>query len=97
MTPEQFETQFDLIADALHECDGITNQDLAGDVSTQIATFSMDIDSDDTVDAFSRGLAVVRTSLHAAGGATPGWEKHFEEVRNVIESVTANSHVLLSA
>lgn len=84
--PELFESAFDAMAEALYECQGIENADLAGDRSTQIATFSMDVDEEDEVAALTLGLSAVRTSLHASGGSTAGWENHFEMLRQTIET-----------
>ena len=86
MSPAKFDECFDMIADALYDCAGIENADLSGDSSTQIATFSMDIEAKDEIEAFGIGLTAVRTALHVSGGSTPGWEKHFSLLRQSMET-----------
>jgi len=86
MSPETFDEAFDAIADALYDCQGIENADLAGDSSTQIATFSMDVEHDDEIEAFRIAIGAVRTALHASGGATPNWEQNFSMLRHMIET-----------
>lgn len=86
MTAEQFDGCFEAIADAFYECAGIENQDVEGDSSTQILAFSMDIESDDEIEAFTTGFGAARTALHMAGGATPGWEEHFAMVKQTMRS-----------
>ncbi|WP_105033479.1 hypothetical protein [Cryobacterium aureum] len=91
MSPDAFESAFDAIADALYDCKGIDNADLAGDLSTQIAIFSMDVDAEDEVTALTIGLGAARTALHASGGATPGWEDNFAMLRQIIETAASSS------
>tara|TARA_R110002051_G_scaffold1853_1_gene10132 strand:+ start:1843 stop:2178 length:336 start_codon:yes stop_codon:yes gene_type:complete len=88
VTPEKFDEVFDEIADALHECTGIENADLAGNSATLILTFSMDVSGRDEIAAFTTGLSAVRTALHSAGGSTPGWEDHFSIFRHLIEKAS---------
>ena len=85
MTARVLDHAFDLIADALYDCVGIENADLSSDSSSQIVTFSMDVEGATAPDALIFGLGIVRTSLHASGGATPGWEKHFTLRTQTIE------------
>jgi hypothetical protein len=40
-------------------------------------TISVTIDSIDLDDASNRGLAAIRTAIHAAGGNTPGWDDNY--------------------
>ncbi len=97
MTAETFDAHFDSIADALYSCDGISNQDLAGDSSTQIATFAMDVDAEDEIAAFTVGMGAVRTALHVSGGSTPGWEKHFAMLRQTLQNESEDSRGLVEA
>ena len=83
---QQFSDDFDAIADAFFDCEGIENPDLAGDFPSRIFTFSMDVTAQDEVAAITLGMSAVRTALHVAGGSTPGWEQHFQMLRQTIET-----------
>jgi len=98
VSSEKFEELFDEVADALHECNGIENADLASDSSTQILTFSLDVSGTDEIAAFITAVSAVRTSLHTAGGSTAGWEKQFSIFRHMIEKESeAKSSGLIDA
>lgn len=90
------EERFDSLADALHECEGIADQDLAADTSKGQYTFAFDVlDIDDPVGAVEFAVAIVRTALHAAGDATPDWEKQFELVRQSSERADQRKSALV--
>lgn len=71
------------VADAFFELDGIADHDVA--ISGDVLVFSMTVSGVDEVAALSLAMAAVRTSIHVAGGATPGWEAGIEMLRTVIE------------
>lgn len=81
--PDRAESAFVAIADAFFDLDGVDDQDLASGVDT--LTFSMTLTAVDEVAGLSAAMTAVRTAIHAAGGATPGWESHIETLRTVIE------------
>ena len=81
--PDHAERAFGEIADAFFDLDGVNDQDLASDID--ILTFSMNLSADDEVAGLSAAMAAVRTAIHTAGGATPGWDSHVETLRTVIE------------
>ena len=83
---EAFESLFDRVADTFFECEGIENADVAADLQAHTLTFEMDVAGAREADALERALGAVRTTLHAAGGATPGWEKHFRMLRQTVEA-----------
>ena len=39
------------------------------------AALVLDVEADDQVDAVQLAFTAARTAIHAAGGATPGWER----------------------
>lgn len=39
------------------------------------AALVLDVEAEDHVDAMQLALTAARTAIHAAGGATPGWER----------------------
>lgn len=70
---------FERIADAAADITGDDHGPLDGDVGCLGAEHRIEIaiglsDTDDDR-AFLRGMAAVRTIIHAAGGPTGGWEK----------------------
>ena len=81
--PNRVESTFAAIADAFFDLDDVNDQDLSSDDET--LTFSMSLSADDEIAALSEAMTAVRTAIHAAGGATPGWESHIETLRTVIE------------
>ena len=85
----EFESLFDRVANAFFDCDGIANADVAADVGAHTLTFELDVEADREADALERSLAAVRTTLHAAGGATPGWENHFRMLRQTVEAAAS--------
>lgn len=54
--------------------DGITDPDLAADLSTGCVDVQMTVDADDPASAMVKALAALRSAIHAIGDATPGWE-----------------------
>jgi len=90
--PELIEDQFDAIADAFHECTGIEDQDLAANLEEQTLTFSMAIeDVSDENRAKIHALTAVRSALHAAGAATPGWD---DQIRYLVTGTTSAQDLL---
>jgi hypothetical protein len=86
MPAQVLEEHFDAIANSLHECQGITDQDLSADTSKAQYTFAFDVEEiEDPVKAVDFAVSIVRTALHAAGGATPNWEQQFELIRQSAE------------
>ncbi|MGH1550999.1 hypothetical protein ACRAWB_18200 [Leifsonia poae] len=87
--PKDFESLFDAVAEAFFDCDGLQNADVSADLRAHTLTFEMDVEGGREADALERALAAVRTTLHAAGGATPGWERHFRMLRQTVEASAA--------
>lgn len=59
---------------ALEQCnDDITDADVSTDATTSTIAVGVLVATGDNVLAYRRGFDVIRTALHAAGAATPGW------------------------
>lgn len=87
LTSAEFDSAFDAIAEALYDCDGVEDPDLAGDYASSVFTFTMNtLDAAGPEEALAQALAVVRTALHVSGGATPHWEDQFEFMRQTIQA-----------
>jgi len=94
---EDFESIFETLADALADCDGVMNADLAADTPSHVLTFEMDVAGGREAEALERGLVAVRTALHAAGGSTAEWEKHFRMLRQTVEVPSDEQAKLIQA
>lgn len=92
MSAQLVEERFESIANALHECQGIADQDLSADTSKAQYTFTFDVhEIEDPVKAVDFAVSIVRTALHAAGGATLNWEQEFELIRQSSERASQNT------
>jgi hypothetical protein len=80
----ELEERFDTIADAVYDLTDVVDADLGMDLDNDRLDFTMAIDANDEPDALGKGLAAVRCAIHASGGSTPGWERHFEAVKQVV-------------
>lgn len=95
METAAFDLAFDAIADALYDCDGVEDADLAGDSSSSVLTFTMNVlNVTNPEQAIATAFGVVRTALHVSGGTTEGWEDQFEFIR---QSIEAESNSLVGA
>ena|GEM_PF-3386500 len=66
---------FDLVAEALYNCEGVIDPDLEADFAAKTLTFHMGFAGPIEPDqALGKVLGIARTALHAAGLGTPGWE-----------------------
>lgn len=68
-----FEAHLDDVADAFEDL-----ADVDGDVGTDLSVGRVDLcmtlAAGDRIEALARAVAAARTAIHAAGGATPGWD-----------------------
>ena len=67
------------VVDALYDLHDVVDPDVGGSFAQGTLDVSMILDADDLTDAVKRGLTAVRAAIHAACGATPGWEHYFHE------------------
>ncbi len=75
---ESLERHLDGVMDALMELEEadpcLSDADLSARVADRTAEFSITVECDEVEDAAHKGLSTIRTAIHAADGATPGWE-----------------------
>ncbi|MFT4051095.1 MAG: hypothetical protein QM677_02455 [Microbacterium sp.] len=76
---------FAAVADAFYDLDNLEDHDVSAEKSAATLTFGMSLSARDEVEGLTAAMSAVRTALHAAGGATPGWETDIETLRTVIE------------
>ena len=77
---EDLESQLDLIMDALSDEPGKLDADLGADLVAGTVDFCVSIPAEGPAEALARVQAFVRSALHGAGIATPGWERIVELV-----------------
>lgn len=85
------EELFQSLAEAVYDVAGVNDADLGANFAAGVFDFVMTVEAGDEVSALSAGLTGVRTAVHAAGGATYGWDDHFEAIKHVVrkEAVAA--------
>jgi hypothetical protein len=76
----ELDALFEPLADAVADLSDVIDADLGANTAEGLFNFTMAIDAPDEVSALQMGLVAVRSAVHAAGGATPGWEQNFEAV-----------------
>ena len=82
----EFSRQVGKIANALFSLEDGAGASFSSSVRRMRITFGVAVVARNRDDASDRGSAIVRTSIHAAGGATPGWEKKFEQIRESVKT-----------
>jgi len=83
---DRVESLFDDLAEAVYDLADVVDADLGARLGDQEFDFTMAVDADEAPEALRIGLASVRCALHVAGGATPGWEEHFEAIQHLVRS-----------
>jgi hypothetical protein len=81
---DDVERLFDPLAEAVYDLTGVIDADLGARIGDSEFDFTMAVDADDEPSALTAGLSAVRCALHAAGGATPGWEDHFAAIQSLV-------------
>lgn len=77
----EFDSIFDLIADA---ADALTGMDADAGANTAARTIDLCMTftgSDDQSDAIAKAISAARTALHTAGMHTPGWDQIIRQAR----------------
>lgn len=72
---DDFEDHLDTIMEALEEEPGVSDADIGARLEDMHVDFCLHLEADAFEEAFTRAVTVVRSALHAAGAATPGWER----------------------
>ncbi|MGH9211041.1 MAG: hypothetical protein ACRD2C_10205 [Acidimicrobiales bacterium] len=83
------EALFDPLAEAVYDLVDVIDADLGARFGDREFDFTMTLDAEDAPSALGTGLTAVRTALHATGGATLGWERHFEAIRHMVQAEPA--------
>lgn len=78
------------VFDELVKLDAL-DPDISGTLSHGSVRISVDVEAPDELKALEVGGGMIRTALHAAGGATPGWSHR--TLRTVIEPEDAPEFV----
>lgn len=58
----------------LRGLDGVIGHDMWSVLAEDLVTFQVVVADEDPAGACTRACSAVRTALHAAGAATPGWD-----------------------
>ena len=88
-TKSTMDELFEPLADAVYDLADVIDADLGADADSGRFDFTMAVDADSEVAALQAGLVAVRSAIHAAGHATPGWEEHFETIQQVVRREAA--------
>jgi len=71
------ETQAEAIMDSLVDLEHVDDRLSSSGVGLDLAAMTLDVEvtvrGDDYQDCVQHALAAIRTAIHSAGGATPGW------------------------
>ena len=65
------------VLDELYELTGIKDPDVFVDLGERRVTIELFSVGESLIDAVNTGIAAMRSAIHAAGGATHGWEDRF--------------------
>lgn len=85
-TRADLERHFEAVADEFHDDRGLSDQSISYNAPSGRMVFELILDAEDPLDAAQKGYAHVRSAIHAAGGATPGWEQRVRDLSLVFES-----------
>ena len=82
LTDAEFESAADSVALELFSLEEGKGARFAATPRGRRLTFGFMVEATNKRDGLRQGSATARTALHAAGGATPGWQTDFEEVES---------------
>jgi hypothetical protein len=74
--PDALEKFFDLLTDEMAELDA-DNLGVGATLSAGTFEVTLTLQADTIEQAAANAIALLRTAIHAAGGATPGWDVKF--------------------
>ncbi|HEX7309011.1 hypothetical protein [Lentzea sp.] len=89
------ENHLDAVMDALQSEPGIEDADIGANLTNGTVEFCLHLDAEDSSDALRKAHVLVRSALHAAGGATPGWEQMIQAIRDDEAATTVRPSELL--
>jgi len=96
-TAEALDEKLDCILDYLVDTPGAVDPEYTASLALGDVEFSMSVDADNEPRALEKVLVMVRTAIHAAECATPGWEAEFKKVQMLIREAEAEVPELISA
>ena len=71
-TPQELEDLLDLVMEELDNI-GAPDPTISAEASGATVEIGVSVDAASPQDAVEAGFGFIRTAVHAAGGATPGW------------------------
>ncbi|MFD5829527.1 hypothetical protein [Lentzea sp. NPDC060358] len=90
------ENHLEAVMDALQSEPGIEDADIGANLEDGTVEFCLHLDADDSPDALRQAHLRVRSALHAAGGATPGWDQMIQAILDDDAATTVRPSELLS-
>lgn len=88
-TAEALDKKLDCILDYLLESPDAVDPEYTASLARGDVEFSLSVDADNEPRALELSLVVLRTAIHAAECATPGWEAEFKKVQMLIREAEA--------
>jgi hypothetical protein len=73
------------MSDALIVEPNLIDPDIGADLRRGWVDVCTTVEGDDEASALRAGLVAVRTAVHHAGAATPGWEADLDKVRATVQ------------
>lgn len=92
-----FEAHLDEVMEALQAGPGVRDADIGARLDVCEVDFCLHLIATTPGDAIAQAMVVVWSALHAAGGATPGWEDTARAIADDDTRVTVQPADLLSA
>ncbi|HUQ54210.1 MAG TPA: hypothetical protein VM306_00995 [Lentzea sp.] len=90
------ENHLDAVMDALQSEPGIEDADIGANLEEGTVQFCLHLDAEDSSDALRKAHVRVRSALHSAGGATPGWERMIQAIQDDDAATTVRPSELAS-
>jgi hypothetical protein len=83
---DSIDTLTDAVYEHLLEMSDVIDPDMAVNLAEGKIDVQMIVEASDELEASAKAACILRTAIHAVGGATWGWEKH---IRGVTASTRA--------
>ena len=92
LIPEELESHLSAVMDSLLDLNA-DDATVGAALAAGQVEISVSVEADSVAGAVDAGFAVIRSAIHAAGGATPGWDMDFVSVRSVLVDEEAENLV----
>jgi|SRR5699024_26605 len=83
---DQLEEFIEYVLDELNELEGVIDPDATARLSTGAVIFTVGVEAEAEPQALRHALTTLRAAVHAAEGATPGWDAHIREVEQTVRA-----------